>query len=323
MPLSLPNPNVPTNGQPLDATPLLENIDAIVQAIQDFDGSQVHAKSILEAALADAINPRLRGLDTIFDHVASGCVWTADSAGVSLNGSMTAGTIYVNGYRTPITSIAAHPFTASKDTYIDIDYLGNITYSEVTNNAASPSLAANSIRLGIVVTGAGSIAAAASINQGQSDRVLPIASSIAYTTTDSLGNLICPRDPNRRILGYRQITSTFSTTGSADITGLNLNCIIPTSRKVRVTGFIGNVSSSVSNSGAAMTLNDVTAGANIAIDQAATNASGDNCSLHPIAVYSLTGTRNFKAVFAKGTNAATVNTNSASTNPSFIMVELV
>lgn len=236
MAFSLPNPTDPTNGQPLDATPVLENIVALAQAIQAFDGSQITSKSVLEAALADAINPRLRDDDLVFDHVNSGCVWTADSAGASLNGSMTGGTVYINGYRVLLSAIVAHPFTASKDTYVDVDYLGNVLYSEVTTNAASPSLAINSVRLAIIVTGA-SIAAAASINQGQEDRVIPIASSTPYCVSDSLGNLICPRDPSRRLLGYARLTGPFTTTTvslAADVTGLATTVNIPTGRKIKV-----------------------------------------------------------------------------------------
>jgi len=252
----LPNPTSPTNGQSLDATPILQNLDAITSAIQSFDGSQIQSNSIVEAALANVVNPRLRGSETIFDHVASGCVWSADSAGASLAGSMTAGTVYINGYRTTISSISGHAFTASKDTYVDVDYLGNITYSEVTNNSASPSLAANSIRLGIIVTGGSSIAAAASINQGQQDRVLPIASSIAYAVTDSLGNLICPRDPQRKVLGYRQITAPFTTTNNSTettVTGLSVPVIVPANRRIKLVGYAGGIKTSGS-AGTALTL---------------------------------------------------------------------
>jgi hypothetical protein len=69
--------------------------------------------------------------------------------------------------------------------------------------------------------------------------VLPIASSIPYAVTDSLGNLICPRDPNRKILGYRQITADVTLTGptsATQVTGLSVPVIIPTGRKVKITG---------------------------------------------------------------------------------------
>ncbi|UOF78005.1 hypothetical protein [Caudoviricetes sp.] len=169
----------------------------------------------------------------IFDYVASGCVWSGDSYGSTRAASMTSGVVYISGKRITVSAVTARTFTASKDTYVDVDGTGALTYTEVINNAASPSLAAGSLRLGIIITGASSIANSGSVNQGESDKVLPIASSIPYTVTDSLGNLICPRDPNRKILGYRAGTSATSSTTYADLAPFNFVCNIPTGRKVR------------------------------------------------------------------------------------------
>lgn len=177
--------------------------------------------------------------ETAFDYVVSGLVITADSAGVNKNYSISAGIAYISGVRVTVAAVSAQTVTASKDRYIDLTSAGALstTGGEVNNNAASPALAAGSLRIGIVVAGATTIAAAASINQGQEDRVLPIASSIAYSVTDSLGNLICPRDPNRKILGYRQIISTITTssTSAVQATGLTAPVIVPTGRKVKIT----------------------------------------------------------------------------------------
>lgn len=171
MSFSLPNPTVPTNGNPLDASPILANFLAIQAAIDSFDGSQLQAKSITEQALADAINPRLRGLETISNFVYTGCVWSATSG---LAGTMSGGTVYVNGYRTIVNAVGSNTFPASADTYVDIDYLGNITYNSVSNGSAAPSLTANSIRVAKVITGSSSI------------------SSVSIFGADSLGNIIYP-----------------------------------------------------------------------------------------------------------------------------------
>ncbi len=150
----LPFPSIPQNGQSGDATPILANFVALAQAIASFDGSQLQAKSVGEAALADAINPRLRYSETLANFVYSGCIW-AQTTG--LVGTMTGGTIYVNGYRTIVTGVATNTFGQLVDTYIDIDYLGNITYLAVSNGSASPSLTANSIRVAKVITDTGNI----------------------------------------------------------------------------------------------------------------------------------------------------------------------
>lgn len=138
------------------------------------------------------------GLTT--DYVISGGVWTGDSLAVNRNASMTAISVYLGQRTIAIGAVVARTFTASKDTYIDIlnnlDGTGTLVYTEVSNNAASPALASNSIRIGIIVTGATTIAAAGSINQGQDEKVLPISASIAYAINDSLGNRICRRNAN-------------------------------------------------------------------------------------------------------------------------------
>ena len=171
-----------------------------------------------------------------FDYVASACVWSGDSYGANKSASQTSGVVYISGVRLPVSAVVSRTFTASKDTYVDINGSGVQVYTEVTNNAASPALSAGSLRLGIIVTGASSIAAAGSVNQGQESIILPIASSIAYSVQDSLGNLICPRDINRKLLGYRQILSNFAPGTNAEtlVTGLNCPVITPTNRKVKI-----------------------------------------------------------------------------------------
>ncbi len=290
--------------------------------------------STLAAWFFDQINipagsgsPVTRLADSFFDHIASGLVWSGDAYASTRNASMSAGIIYINGRRISISGVSARSFTASRDTYIDVldnqDGTGTLVYTEVTNNAASPALAANSVRIGIIVTGASNIASVGSVNQGEVGKVLPIASSIPYMTTDSLGNLIAPRDPLRKVLGYRQILSNATTTSQSDITGLNLTVIIPTGRRFKVSGFLGGGTASAANNGVSMQLYDVTAGAQIASMANSTNASGDAAGNHPAAVKSDTGTRNYKAQISKGTNASTANSNGSSVNPNFIMVELM
>lgn len=266
--------------------------------------------------------------ESFYDYIASGMVWSGDSYGSTRNASMTAGVMYIGGRRLTASLVTSRSFTASKDTYIDASDNGDgtvlLTYTEVANNAASPALAANSVRIGIIVTGAANIANAGSVNQGQQDKVLPIASSIAYSVTDSLGNLIFPTDPLRKIIGYRQITSNATGTTVTDIAGLNVTVNVPSGRKIKVTGFIGGGSSSAANNGVRMYLVDVTAGATIAVASNATNASGDIVSLNPTAILSpAAGTRTFKAQIDRGTNAATASSNGSATNPNYIMVELV
>lgn len=191
--------------------------------------------------------------EIIADHVASGCVWSGDAYASTRVASMTSGVVYISGKRLTVASVTSRTFTASKDVYVDLKDNGDGTavpvYYDNTTNAASPSFATTTgtMRIAIVVVGASNIAAASSINQGQPDRVLPIASSIPYAVTDSLGQLICNRTPDPTLIGYRQITSSFTSTttpGYADVTGLSTPVIVPTGRKIKISIKASRVGSS-------------------------------------------------------------------------------
>lgn len=252
------------NGNEVIKTP------ATASAVNEFTvtNAATGTNPVLSATGNDSvISPNIRGKGTAgkvtigagatqifpYDYVVSGCIITADSAGVNKNYSVSSGVVVINGVPLTVAAVSAQTVTASKDRYVDATDNGDgtavlsTTAGEVNNNAASFALPANSIRIGIVVAGATTIANAASINQGQETSILPIASSIAYSVTDSLGNLICPRDPNRKILGYAQIvaTSNTATSGAAvDITGLSTAVIVPAGRKIKITVYSARIQSS-------------------------------------------------------------------------------
>lgn len=202
--------------------------DRVAERLEEIDSS--HTEDV-----------QTRSDENVFDHIASGCVLTGTGYGSTLAWSLTEGVVYINGRRL-IVAAAAGVVAASKDTYFDLLDNGDGTVSlvytggnSVANNAASPILADNSVRLGIITSGA-NIANIAAINQGQEDKVLPIASSVPYTTTDSLGNLICPRDPQRRTLGFRRIVVDFGTASSTiqQVTGLSCPVKVPLGRKIKI-----------------------------------------------------------------------------------------
>lgn len=211
-----------------------DEVAEVLEVSHNDDGTIKNDAITTKDQFVDALDPVQRLTETIFDFVASGLVWSGDSYGSTRAASMTAGVVYINGVRVPISAVTARSFTASKDTYIDVGTDGVLDYTEVANNAASPALAANHIRIGIIVTGASSIANVGSVNQGQLDKVLPIASSVPYTFTDSLGNIIYPRDPQRRLLGYKQIIANQAVGG--DVTGLAAPVIVPEGSKIEVDG---------------------------------------------------------------------------------------
>lgn len=319
MSFTLPFPTVPTNGQTGDATPILSNETALAQAIANFDGSQVQSKTIVESGLADAINPRLRDSEQFFGYVDSGCVWSLVSG---FSGTMTGGTIYVNGYRVVVSGVGANTFAASSDTYVYIDYLGNVTYSAVANSAASPSATANAILVAIVVTSGATITF---VNQGQTDTTLsgfaPTVSSNKLTVSDSLGNLIYPTDPNMKVLGYRESTSTQAfAAGPTDITGLSVSVIVPAGRKIRITAYSYNLST---GSGAnASNVNILEGSTQLGSGRTnVANGSSNGPIFVPVFTYPTTGLHTYKIT---GTND--VNTNvtfgATTTARAFILVEL-
>lgn len=260
-----------------------------------------------------------------FDFVVSGAVWTADSAGSNRNGSMTAGVFYINGQRGSIAAVSAHTFTASKDTYIDILNTAGVftvVYTEVNNNAASPALAANSLRIGIVVTAAGSIAAAGSINQGQEDRVLPIASSTPYQICDSLGNVICNRNPAKELLGGRIITtggqSGISTV--TDITGMSVTVKTDGLRKVVVES---QQLTSATATADEIRMSIKEGATTLAIDQDSTT-NGKALLLKPSVILTPTaGSHTYKLTLERTSGAGTMSTLLDVTFPAFITVKMV
>lgn len=264
--------------------------------------------------------------DSTFDYVVSGGVWTADSVGVSLNASMTAIVVWINGQRLSIGAVTARAFTTNVDTYIDVlntAGVGSLVYTTAVTNAASPALAANSIRIGIIQAAA-TIIATTKVNQGQEDRVFPIASSIPYAVTDSLGNLICPRDPNRKILGYRQLLVNTSGTAAAPGTQANLTCpvIVPTGRKIKISTYGPAVNQTGSNTGG-LAIVDGTIGGGGTTLQLATGL-GLSTIFQPMfseIVVSTTGSKTYNiGVYA---SAGTTTVSGSTTNPIFIKVELI
>lgn len=302
----LPYPNSPQNGDAGNADPVRLNTQALAQAIQSFDGSQIQAATILEAALASAINPRLRASEMFSNFVYTGCAWSSVSG---LNGTMTGGTIYVNGYRTPVNSIGSKTFTASQDTYVAIDYLGNVTYWPVGNGAASPTLPTNSMWVAKVVTNGSAI------------------TSVVQSGWDSVGNPIYNTSPTPMTLGYAQITSAFTSTvinAYTDVTSLSVPVIIPAGvKRAKVTvGGQYMSTSAAAGTNVELVATDVTAGA--VVGGVLVNNFGGFYAMNPNFVASnipvTAGARTFKVQFQANV-AGTFKLNATSTEPAFILVE--
>lgn len=296
--------------------------NAVQTAAQITDGI------IGDAEMATSVKPVTLFNENMFDHVVSGGVWTADSVGVNLNASMTAIVVMINGRRISIGAVTARAFTTNVDTYIDVldnaDGTGTLVYTTATTNAASPALAANSMRIGIIQAAA-TITATTKVNQGQEDKVFPIASSIPYAVTDSLGNLICPRDPNRKVLGQRQIIADYTggagSTAENDVTGLSIPVIVPTGRKIVISGF-----ANVFNNNAAANMEyrikeGATQLASTRINVVNTNVI-EFCPFSTQAITPTAGSHTYKLSQISSLTAGP-NVSASATQPAFLKVELV
>lgn len=328
--MPLPNPGMSfTPFDPLPASDLNDMVENI-EALQDwsaYDDGTLPSR-LIEGASA-----------LVFNHVESGCVLTGTGYGSTLAWSLTSGFVWIGGKRLSVGA-ATGSVTATKDTYFDlldpgsgsVATLVSTGANSVTVNAASPTLAASSVRIGIIQSGA-TIASVAAVNQGQTNKLLPIASSLPYQVTDSLGNLICPRDPNRSLLARRQITSNFvSATGNTQglITGLTaiVNFAeIPIGRKYKAKIWCMGISAaSNGNSFADFAIWDGTVGSGTKITSSQPHLPTSATSqAHGIAEAedqtTATTAKTFNgAVSASNTNNATVKADA--TFPAFIEVRL-
>ena len=164
---TFPAPNISADAA---VTALNTTVSQIADVINgEIEGSSngtsvvnIKADSVYEINMADDANGRVRdselfnittdsvsgGTLTQGAVVESGCV-PADSAG--LTSDISACVAYVNGYRVS-KGATSQTYTASRDTYVDLSQTGVYTLSAVSNGAAQPNVAANSVRLAKVVT---------------------------------------------------------------------------------------------------------------------------------------------------------------------------
>lgn len=252
-----------------------------------------------------------------FDFIVSGGI-VAQSAG--LVGTFSNIVFYLNGRQYTSGSIANHTYTASKDTYVDItgnsDGTVTVQYNEVANNAASPALTTNYLRVAIVPSNGTAITL---VNQGSPSAGSPTVSGSALNVTDSLGNLINPRDPMRKLLGYRSITGNFSsgTTSETVITGLTVACIIPTGRNIKATIWWG------AGGSAGVTICNIRGGTTTGgtqYGQVNDGTTSNGIGYGEFLVSGLSGFQNFVGTVASTSGNPTIG--AGTQQPAFVKIEL-
>src|SRR3990167_6533997 len=246
--------------------------------------------------------------EALANFVSGGGVWTADNAGVNINGK-----------RVTASAVSARTFTASKDTYVDLGDDGVITYTEVANNAASPSLASNAIRIAVVITGATTIASQNAINQGQLGPTGPTISSVILSVVDSLGNLIYNRNPTPGVIGYRQATSDQGgITSEVDLTGLSVPVIVPANKRIKITTFTLFANTAAGNRSVLRIKESTTTYSQGILVQGA-NATNETI-ISTVILMPSTGSHTYKL---SGQATAGTSTLANATMTSFIIVEII
>jgi hypothetical protein len=177
--MALVSPSQSNPGDTIEAADINNPVNQIAAQVNgNLDSTNLADSAVSTSKLADnavtEAKMQSRASEYLADFVASGGV-IAQSAG--LTGTFSNIVYYIDGIRYTKSSVANKAYTASKDTYVDIDSSGNVTYNEVANGASAPSLSAGNIRLAKVVTSGAAI------------------TSVTQTGSDSLGNLLRNLEP--------------------------------------------------------------------------------------------------------------------------------
>lgn len=150
----------------------------------------------------DANSIRILRDEAFNDFVKSGGIWSADSLSSSLNGTMSAAILYINGRRLEVSSVTARAFTASRDTYVfitdNLDGTASLVYTEVTNNANPPAIPSDSIQLAMLVTNGSSITKVFGLAARNPDEVMRCTILAGVSDT-----LIVPNILSRKYLEFR------------------------------------------------------------------------------------------------------------------------
>lgn len=226
------SPILPNDGEAIDASDVNNPFNTIIGLLNgNLDEQNIKPGSlswnvmsnfqnqIPSAALQDGANLGKFKKDANISFISEGLIW---SQVTGLNASMTAGKYYSNtGNIISITAISSKVFDTNKDTYIYVGQNGTINYSSVDNNAARPSLPANSNWLAKVVTNDSTITSVIDMRQTQ----LVAAHNIDFATMQ-FGSLVqvenksitLPRNVDTVVLTYSLNQRAIAMISASDLT---------------------------------------------------------------------------------------------------------
>lgn len=125
--------------------------DAIVSTAYSYSSSKV----------VDLLKNKIEVNDVVSDFVVTGLLPVTDAG---LTSNISAGTAYIIGKRT-VKASTPNTYTASKDTYVDLDNAGTYTFVETVLGAGAPGITGSSIRLAKVVTDGTAITSVTDLRQ--------------------------------------------------------------------------------------------------------------------------------------------------------------
>ena len=131
------------------------------------DTDNLASSAVTSNDIATAVNPLVRDAENIGEYVYTGLL---PPTATGLASTTTAGTAYVENdgddtLHRVVKAATAKTYTASKDTYVYLDFTGTYSYEEVANNAAQPTTPDNSILLAKVVTDATDVSSVTDLRQ--------------------------------------------------------------------------------------------------------------------------------------------------------------
>uniref|UniRef100_A0A6H1ZN01 C1q domain-containing protein n=1 Tax=viral metagenome TaxID=1070528 RepID=A0A6H1ZN01_9ZZZZ len=148
--------------------------DNVILDISQATGSTFKIDALTQTNASENKSKLLQTEDIFSDFVVTGLL---PATSVNLISNISAGHAYVTGTRVN-KAATSKTYTASKDTYVDVNSAGTYTLVEVALGAAAPAVTADSIRLAKVVTDADNITGVTDL------RELKISVAPAFATPD-------------------------------------------------------------------------------------------------------------------------------------------
>jgi len=135
----------------------------------NIDGDNIADGGVTSDDIATSANPLVRDNENIGEYVYTGLLPSAPASGLAM--TTPAGTAYVTNdgdstLHRVVTAATAKTYTASKDTYVYLDFTGQFIYEEVANDASQPTTPANSIILFKAVSDATDVTSITDYTQG-------------------------------------------------------------------------------------------------------------------------------------------------------------